>query len=94
MKIEKIMVQYSHDSCERMKIMNLKEYSRQNIDFIITNIKEKLHVVNSGAMRPESFDTDSYEDLVDIYEMIMSKKSFSVSEIDAIVSELGKLRKK
>ncbi|OIJ17804.1 hypothetical protein BKP45_19775 [Anaerobacillus alkalidiazotrophicus] len=74
--------------------MNLKENSRDNIEFMISNIKEKMQVVNGGAMRPESFDTDRYEDLVDIYEMIMSKKSFSVSEIDAIVSELGKLRKK
>lgn len=74
--------------------MNLKENSRENIEFMITNIKNKLQVVNSGAMRAESFDTDNYEDLVDIYEMIMSKTSFSVSEIDAIVSELGKLRKK
>lgn len=73
--------------------MNLTENSRENIEFMITNIKEKLQVVNSGAMRPESFDTNNYEDLVDIYEMIMKKKSFSVSEIDAIVSELGKLRK-
>lgn len=74
--------------------MSLKEKSRENIEMIITNIKDKLHVVNGGAMRPESFDTDHYEDLVDIYEMIMSKTSFSVSEIDAIISELGKLRKK
>lgn len=77
-----------------MRKLNLKEKSRENIEFMITNIKDKLHVVNSGAMRPESFDTDQYEDLVDIYEMIMNKRSFSVSEIDAIVSELGKLRKK
>ncbi len=74
--------------------MNLRESSRENIEFMITNIKEKLQVVNGGAMRAESFDTDNYEDLVDIYEMIMNKKSFSVSEIDAIVSELGRLRKK
>lgn len=74
--------------------MTLKENSRENIEMMITNIKEKLQVVNGGAMRPESFDTDNYEDLVDIYEMIMSKTSFSVSEIDAIITELGKLRKK
>lgn len=79
---------------EGVEEMNLKENSRDNIEFMISNIKEKMQVVNGGAMRPESFDTDRYEDLVDIYEMIMSKKSFSVSEIDAIVSELGKLRKK
>ena len=73
--------------------MNLKEASRENIEFMITNIKEKLHVVNGGAMRAESFETNNYEDLVDIYEMIMKRTSFSVSEIDAIVQELGRLRK-
>jgi uncharacterized protein YfkK (UPF0435 family) len=74
--------------------MNLTEDSRENIELMITQIKEKLNVANSGAMRPESFDTDNYQDLVDIYEMIMKKTSFSISEIDAIVSELGNLRKK
>ncbi|WP_396126267.1 DUF1128 family protein [Anaerobacillus sp. CMMVII] len=53
--------------------MNLKENNRENIELIISNIKEKLQVVNGGAMRPESFDTDNYEDLVEIYEMIMNK---------------------
>jgi uncharacterized protein YfkK (UPF0435 family) len=77
-----------------MRKMNLKENSRENIELMITSIKERLNVANSGAMRPESFDTDNYPDLVDIYEMIMSKTTFSISEIDAIVSELGKLRKK
>ncbi|MBU8907044.1 DUF1128 domain-containing protein [Desertibacillus haloalkaliphilus] len=73
--------------------MNLTEQSRENIEYMINEIIKKLQVVNAGAMKAESFDTDAYEDLKDIYEMVMSKSSFSVSEMDAIVSELGRLRK-
>jgi uncharacterized protein YfkK (UPF0435 family) len=31
--------------------------------------------------------------LKDLYDMVMSKERFSISEIEAIVSELGNLRK-
>jgi uncharacterized protein YfkK (UPF0435 family) len=36
---------------------------------------------------------ESYEDLKDLYDVVMSKEKFSISEIDAITSELGNLRK-
>ncbi len=66
-----------------MKILNL----------CLKKSKVKLQIVNAGALNSKSFDTDQYEDLRDIYEMIKKKNSFSVSELDAIVSELGRLRK-
>ncbi|ERN53167.1 DUF1128 domain-containing protein [Alkalihalophilus marmarensis] len=74
--------------------MDLSTTSRENIEYMIEEIKMKLQIVNAGALNAKSFDTDQYEDLRDIYEMIMSKQSFSVSELDAIVSELGKMRKR
>ncbi|WP_100373235.1 DUF1128 domain-containing protein [Bacillus sp. FJAT-45037] len=74
--------------------MDLTSTSRENIEFMIEEIKGKLQIVNAGALKAQSFDTDQYEDLHEIYEMIMSKSSFSVSELDAIISELGKMRKK
>ncbi|ADC48137.1 MULTISPECIES: DUF1128 domain-containing protein [Alkalihalophilus] len=74
--------------------MDLSTTSRENIEYMIEEIKTKLQIVNAGALNAKSFDTDQYEDLRDIYEMIMSKQSFSVSELDAIVSELGKMRKR
>ncbi|MCM3759416.1 DUF1128 domain-containing protein [Alkalihalobacillus oceani] len=73
--------------------MDLSKQSRENIEFMLEEMKNKLQIVNAGALNAKSYDTDQYEDLRDIYELVEKKQSFSVSELDAIVSELGRLRK-
>ncbi len=72
--------------------MDLSEKSRVNIEYMINQIKDKLQLVNASALRAESFNTEQYEDLRDIYEMVKQKETFSVRELDAIVTELGRLR--
>lgn len=73
--------------------MDLSQPSTENVAFMIDAIKTKLRVATGTAIKAEHFDDNQYEDLKDIYELVASKSNFSVSEIDAIVSELGKLRK-
>ncbi|HWI48119.1 MAG TPA: DUF1128 domain-containing protein [Rummeliibacillus sp.] len=73
--------------------MNLTQPSTENVTFMIEGIKDKLRMVNADAMKPEHFNTDSYEDLVFLYEMVMKREAFSPSEMQAIVAELGSLRK-
>ncbi|MGM9968111.1 MULTISPECIES: DUF1128 domain-containing protein [unclassified Rummeliibacillus] len=73
--------------------MNLTQPSTENVTFMIEGIKDKLRMVNADAMKPEHFDTDNYEDLVFLYEMVMKRNAFSPSEMQAIVAELGSLRK-
>ncbi|BAB06207.1 DUF1128 domain-containing protein [Halalkalibacterium halodurans] len=73
--------------------MNLNEESRENVVFMIEEIKKKLQVVNGSVLNPDSVDMSRYEDLRDIYDMIKKKNNFSVSEMDAIAVELGRLRK-
>lgn len=73
--------------------MDLTQCSIDNIAYMIDAIKAKLRVASGAAIKAEFFDEGKYEDLKDIYELVESKDRFSVSEIDAIVSELGKLRK-
>ncbi len=73
--------------------MNLAEKSVENVEFMIEKIKEKLKVMNLGAIKPSHFDENMYEDLKDIYELVMKKNSFSPNEMQAIVEELGSLRK-
>ena len=68
--------------------------SRENIEFIIEVIKSKLQVVNAAAINPKSFDTDNYEDLLDLYDYLAKKSHFTMSEIESIIAELGKLRKR
>lgn len=73
--------------------MNLTTPSAENVDFMINQMKDKLRMVNSDAMRSDSFDESQYEDLLYLYEMVMKRDSFSPSEMQAIVAELGALRK-
>lgn len=73
--------------------MDLTKPSRENISYIMNRINEKLRVVNTGVLNPDLFDTDLYEELLEIYQMIDKKDRFSISEQEAIVTELGRLRK-
>lgn len=73
--------------------MDLSKKSTENVEFMIEKIKEKLKVMNLGAIKPSHFDENMYEELSDIYELVMKKDVFSPNEMQAIVEELGALRK-
>ena len=73
--------------------MNLTQPSQQNVEYMIEQIKDKLRMVNVDAMKSEHFDESSYEDLLYLYTMVMKRETFSPSEMQAIASELGTLRK-
>jgi uncharacterized protein YfkK (UPF0435 family) len=73
--------------------MNLTEKSIENVEFMIERIKEKLKVLNFGAIKPSHFDENMYEELKEIYDLVMKKSSFSPNEMEAIAEELGSLRK-
>ncbi len=73
--------------------MDLSKPSAENVKFMLETIKEKLRMVNVDAMRVDDFNATQYEDLVYLYEMVQKRDSFSPSEMQAIASELGNLRK-
>ncbi|MFB6468249.1 DUF1128 domain-containing protein [Cytobacillus sp. Hz8] len=73
--------------------MNLTEKTAQNVEFMIEKIKEKLKVLNIGAIKPSHFDENMYEELKEIYELVMRKNTFSPNEMQALAEELGNLRK-
>jgi len=73
--------------------MNLDTPSLENVIYMIEQIKEKLRMVNVDAMQSDKFDEEKYEDLQYLYDMVMKRESFSPSEMEAIVAELGTLRK-
>ena len=73
--------------------MDLSTPSQQNVMYMIEQMKEKLRMVNVDAMQANAFDEEKYEDLQYLYEMVMKRNSFSPSEMNAIVAELGELRK-
>lgn len=73
--------------------MDLTNPSKENVVYMIEQIKEKLRMVNVDAMKSEHFSEEQYEDLLFLYEMVMKRDSFSPNEMQAIVDELGALRK-
>lgn len=73
--------------------MDLSTPSQENVIYMIEQMKEKLRMVNVDAMQADAFDEEKYEDLQYLYEMVMKRNSFSPSEMNAIVAELGELRK-
>jgi uncharacterized protein YfkK (UPF0435 family) len=73
--------------------MDLTVNSLENAEYIIDQIKTKLRMASGAALSANQFDLSLYEDLKDIYDLVASKPYFSVSEMDAIVLELGRLRK-
>ena len=73
--------------------MDLSQNTTENIEFMVTAIKEKLRMVNAGAVKPEDFNEEMYEDLHDLYVMVNRKDQFSPSEMNAIIEEMGNLRR-
>ncbi|MDF2959846.1 MAG: hypothetical protein K0S39_1581 [Paenibacillus sp.] len=73
--------------------MNLSENTLTNAEFMIEEIKRKLRMATGAALKATQLNDEQYEDLKDIYEMVAGKSQFSISEIEAITTELGRLRK-
>lgn len=73
--------------------MDLSKPSPENVNYMIEEIKSKLRMVNVDAMKAEHFNASQYEDLHELYEMVANREKFSTSEMQAIATELGSLRK-
>lgn len=73
-------------------MVNLDQPTEQNIEYMIETIKTKLKMASAAAMQASHFKLSYYEDIKDLYDVVVSKNNFSISEVEALVSELGKLR--
>lgn len=84
---------YYYVKSERMNVVDLSINSAENMEYMVNQIVTKLKMVNAGAIKSEHMDSDLYEELKEIYEMVMRKNSFSPSEMQALAEELGRIRK-
>jgi uncharacterized protein YfkK (UPF0435 family) len=73
--------------------MDLSQKSDESVQFMVEEIKKKLKMATGAAIKPTHFSVEQYEDIKDIYDMLMNKSNISISEMEAIVSELGRMRK-
>ena len=74
--------------------MNLSVKSTENAEYMIEEIKDRLRIVNAGAIKASHFDAEMHEELHDLYTMVIKREKFSTSEMQAIAEELGNLRAK
>lgn len=78
---------------ERVTPVNLTTNTFENTEFMIEEIKKKLRMASGAALKASQLNDEQYEELRDIYEMVAGKNQFSISEIEAITTELGRLRR-
>jgi uncharacterized protein YfkK (UPF0435 family) len=76
-----------------IQTMDLSENTLANTEFMMEEIKTKLRMATGAALKATGLSDEKYEDLKDIYEMVAGKAKFSISEMEAITMELGRLRK-
>lgn len=74
--------------------MDLSQPTSENLSIMIEGIKTKLRMASGAAMQASAFSLDQYEDIHDVYDIVMNKPNLSISEVEALVSELGRLRNK
>ncbi|QWU15496.1 DUF1128 domain-containing protein [Paenibacillus sophorae] len=73
--------------------MDLSTPTQSNVEYMIESIKTKLKMASAAAMQSSAFSLEKYEDIRDIYEVVMDSDRLSISQVEALVSELGRLRK-
>lgn len=74
--------------------MDLSVKSQANVEYMIEAIKTKLRMASGAAMSASAFHIDQYDDIRDVYDIVMSKERLSISEVEALAQELGRLRTK
>ncbi|EAG4274280.1 DUF1128 domain-containing protein [Listeria monocytogenes] len=73
--------------------MNLETPSQENLNFMLTEITTKLKMVNVGVFENLELDSVDYNALVDIYQLIKRKSTFSPHEMQLFAEELRRVRK-
>ncbi|HAO5801976.1 TPA: DUF1128 family protein, partial [Listeria monocytogenes] len=61
--------------------MNLETPSQENLNFMLTEITTKLKMVNVGVFENLELDSVDYNALIDIYQLIKRKSTFSPREM-------------
>lgn len=74
-------------------MMSVQDRTQASVEQMIDTIKDRLKMATAAAMQSSAFSVEQYDDIKDLYDIVISKPSFSISEVEALVSELGRLRR-
>ena len=73
--------------------MDLNNPSKANLEHMLESIKNKLRVANNSVINPVHYSLSHYDDIKFIHDLVVGKNQFSISEVEAIVAELGNIKK-
>lgn len=73
--------------------MNLNQASKENLEVILNEMKDRLGVANHSLFDVEDYDLDKYDDIKFLYDHIVKSGSLSPQETDAFIIELKNVRK-
>lgn len=72
--------------------MDLSTASQENLKFILNELSEKLNVANRILMDEKHYDLNKYDDLKNLYEMVLTRNQLTLAETDAFIDELRNIR--
>ena len=73
--------------------MDITVKNDATVQFMLEEIKNRLKMATMAAIKPDHFNEEHYEDVRDLYEFVITKSTFSITEMEAIVDELGRIKK-
>ncbi|MDO5376562.1 DUF1128 family protein [Staphylococcus rostri] len=64
----------------------------KDIATMITEIRDRLNLVNKGLIDPDKYAETHREEIAEIHEYVTSKQTFTPQEMSGITEALGALR--
>lgn len=68
------------------------QLSEAEVNVMLDEMKKKLNIVNASVIKATSISPNKQDDLIALHKHVMRQPSFSISELDEIVQEIGQLR--
>jgi uncharacterized protein YfkK (UPF0435 family) len=75
-------------------MMNLDKATKENLQYILENLGDKLGVANRILLNEDDYDLERYDDLKFLYDHVVKMGSLSPAETHAFIDELRTVRKK
>lgn len=72
--------------------MDLSTASEENLQFMLNELAKKLNVANRILLDEKHYDLNKYEDLKNLYELVLSRNQLTLAETDAFIDELRHIR--
>lgn len=72
--------------------MDLSIANQKNLQFILDELSQKLNVANRILMDEKHYDLNKYDDLKNLYDMVLTRNQLTLAETDAFIDELRHIR--